>query len=196
MKPVIMSGTKQMFNGKVYYLCGKYFQNNGERLHRTVYAYHRGSIPQGFAVHHIDEDRSNNDISNLALMLAGEHTKHHHSGKAKLMPAEALSAAAEWHGSAEGIEWHKQQYKDTKDKFRAKISIICEICLSEALVINTGSNRFCGANCAAKHRRKSGVDNESRKCEYCSSLFQVNKYKTNRFCCRICAAKYNAEKRA
>ncbi|MGL5904871.1 MAG: HNH endonuclease signature motif containing protein, partial [Cetobacterium sp.] len=109
MNPIIASKTKQIFNGKPYYLCGKYFQNDGERLHRTVYAYHKGPIPKGFAVHHIDEDRSNNNISNLMLMRSGEHTSHHHHGKSKPMPEETLNAAAEWHGSEEGLVWHKEQ---------------------------------------------------------------------------------------
>lgn len=196
MNPIIASKTKQIFNGKPYYLCGKYFQNGGERLHRTVYIYHKGPIPKGFAVHHIDEDRSNNHITNLTLMRAGEHTAHHHAGKEKPMPEETLLAAAEWHGSEEGREWHKEQYQRTKDRFHAKVRIVCVMCSKEVDVVNIGVNRFCGPNCAANYRRKSGVDNETRKCEYCFSLFDINKYKPNRFCCRTCSARYNAEKRA
>lgn len=34
-------------------------------------------IPKGFVVHHIDGNKKNNDISNLALMQMGAHTKLH-----------------------------------------------------------------------------------------------------------------------
>lgn len=34
-------------------------------------------IPAGFIVHHVDGDPSNNDISNLALMSAGAHSRLH-----------------------------------------------------------------------------------------------------------------------
>lgn len=34
-------------------------------------------IPKGFVVHHIDGDKHNNDISNLALMLMSGHSKLH-----------------------------------------------------------------------------------------------------------------------
>ena len=34
-------------------------------------------IPEGFIVHHIDGDPTNNSISNLALMQMGAHTKLH-----------------------------------------------------------------------------------------------------------------------
>lgn len=46
--------------------------NNGEiknyQLHRVVYESIRGEIPEGLQVNHIDEDKSNNSISNLNLM--------------------------------------------------------------------------------------------------------------------------------
>ena len=34
-------------------------------------------IPRGFAVHHIDGNKKNNDLSNLALVQAGAHSKWH-----------------------------------------------------------------------------------------------------------------------
>lgn len=34
--------------------------------------------PKGMVVHHIDGNKSNNDISNLRIMTAGEHTRLHH----------------------------------------------------------------------------------------------------------------------
>lgn len=196
MNPIIASKTKQIFNGKPYYLCGKYFQNGGERLHRTVYVYHKGLIPKGFAVHHIDEDRSNNHITNLTIMRAGEHTAHHHTGLTDAMPKEAIEAAAAWHGSAEGIAWHKEHYAKYGNALHVITDFVCEACGKEYSAEMRGNNRFCSAKCTAKHRRDSGLDNEIRKCEYCFTKFSVNKYKPNRFCCRVCSARYNAEKRA
>lgn len=35
-------------------------------------------IPAGFVVHHIDEDKTNNNPNNLALMTMGAHAKLHH----------------------------------------------------------------------------------------------------------------------
>lgn len=196
MNPIQLSATKQVFNGKSYYLCGKYFQNNGERLHRTVYEFHNGPIPKGMAVHHIDEDRSNNRPENLALMAIGEHTTHHHTGLTCQMPVEAINAAAEWHGSREGVEWHKAQYQRTKHKLHIKKVITCLMCRKEVEVTDTGVNKFCSAKCGTKYRKISGVDDELRVCEYCAGRFTVNKYKSNRFCCRGCSSKANAKKRA
>lgn len=41
-------------------------------------AFHKlNKIPRGFVVHHIDQDKSNNAISNLVLMTDSEHTRLH-----------------------------------------------------------------------------------------------------------------------
>ena len=34
-------------------------------------------MPKGFVVHHVDGDKRNNNLNNLALMTAGAHTKLH-----------------------------------------------------------------------------------------------------------------------
>ena len=48
-------------------------------LHSVVMCEHLGitEIPKGFTVHHIDFDKHNNDISNLALMTLSAHSKLH-----------------------------------------------------------------------------------------------------------------------
>lgn len=56
--------------------------SNGEyrqkRLHRLIYEdYHKIKIPNNYDIHHIDEDKTNNDINNLVLMTHEEHTLHH-----------------------------------------------------------------------------------------------------------------------
>ena len=37
-------------------------------------------IPSGFCLHHLNGDKKDNRIENLALMTIGAHTKHHHTG--------------------------------------------------------------------------------------------------------------------
>jgi hypothetical protein len=49
-------------------------------LHRDVWEFHFGPIPKGFDVHHIDEDKTNNDPSNLALHDRAEHGRRHGFG--------------------------------------------------------------------------------------------------------------------
>lgn len=46
-------------------------------LHRIVWEHHHGPIPRGMCVHHIDDDRTNNDIANLQLITRVEHGRLH-----------------------------------------------------------------------------------------------------------------------
>lgn len=83
-----------------------------EVLHREIWKFYNGPIPEGAVVHHVDENPLNNDISNLTLMENGEHVSHHTNGKCSDAQRAHLDAirhlATEWHRSDEGREWHRQ----------------------------------------------------------------------------------------
>lgn len=65
-------------NGRKYTLrnTGYYADTLDERrlLHRVIWEEVNGAIPEGFDVHHIDRDRSNNQIINLEIMSHSEHS--------------------------------------------------------------------------------------------------------------------------
>lgn len=69
----------QKFNGKYYYLYRgeKYFSKGNTKLHRVVWEFYNGKIPTGYDVHHLDENRMNNHISNLSLRKASRHRSIH-----------------------------------------------------------------------------------------------------------------------
>ena len=46
-------------------------------LHRFIYEEAYGPIPDGFVIHHIDGDTSNNDLSNLSCMSISDHCALH-----------------------------------------------------------------------------------------------------------------------
>lgn len=56
-------------------------KNKDKFLHRLVWEKYNGEIPKGYQIHHIDENKLNNDISNLSLISPQEHTKHHMTGE-------------------------------------------------------------------------------------------------------------------
>lgn len=61
---------------------GYYRLKGGELLHRKIWEeYYGQKIPPGYIIHHKDENPKNNAISNLQLMTAEDHIKHHHRGK-------------------------------------------------------------------------------------------------------------------
>src|SRR5580704_13896711 len=49
----------------------------GGLLHRQIYEAHVGPIPEGFDVHHRDDDKGHNSLSNFELLPHGEHMSKH-----------------------------------------------------------------------------------------------------------------------
>jgi hypothetical protein len=72
------------FEGRTYYRdkASGYYKTlmrhpDRRALHRAVYSSTYGNIPHGWEVHHKDNDRENNDISNLECMPMREHLRIH-----------------------------------------------------------------------------------------------------------------------
>ena len=67
------------FNGCKYTMRnnGYYGKTKGKRtlMHRDVWEHHKGKIPENWDIHHIDENKTNNDISNLECLPKAEHTR-------------------------------------------------------------------------------------------------------------------------
>ena len=48
--------------------------------HIVKWERYRGPVPKGHIVHHKDDNKENNKLSNLQLMSRAEHQRHHHLG--------------------------------------------------------------------------------------------------------------------
>lgn len=48
-----------------------------EPLHRVVYRKYNGNIPQGYVIHHLDGDKTNNSPSNLIALTPNDHSRLH-----------------------------------------------------------------------------------------------------------------------
>ncbi|MBR1805615.1 MAG: HNH endonuclease [Selenomonadaceae bacterium] len=57
-------------------------------LHRFVWTYFNGEIPDGYDVHHLDFNHDNNDIANLELVTKDEHKRIHAAIKSTRKPGK------------------------------------------------------------------------------------------------------------
>ena len=75
------SNPKRYFNGKKYSEkpSGYWIRTDRSRgaMHRDIWEYYNGPIPEGFQIHHINGIRGDNDINNLEMVEAAEHSRRH-----------------------------------------------------------------------------------------------------------------------
>ena len=194
-------GERAFYNGysfrrdkrKGYYLSSKKIGERRKRLHVYVWETETGeTLKSGWAIHHLDENKNNNDISNLAPMRNRDHAVLHGetlSDERRQQMRESLAkygqpAAKEWHGSEEGRKWHVEHGKEVFKNLQP-IEYVCTYCGKRFETKNRyapNSNTFCCENCKAAYRRKSGVDDVERMCPICGEPYKTNKYSPAKYC--------------
>lgn len=165
-------------------------------LHRDVFADEHGPIPRGMHVHHKDHDPFNNDPSNLVLMTPKEHRQEHarkfDEARMRIFRETTLAAAAEWHGSEEGIAWHREHGRRTWER-RKTSTFTCPECRVEHeghFPQRSGEERYCSSACRQRAERRTRKYWATATCVICSSNFERPKGLTKReTCSRSCGAK-------
>lgn len=178
------------------------------RLHVYVWQKYNGEVPKGYHVHHKDENKDNNDISNLELLKAYDHLSHHASEENRVefsrrnMNEVARPAAIAWHKSEAAKDFHKSQYENvSKEIWLAPVTKVCEICGKEYTTTHAkaSTSRFCSNNCKATFRRRSGADKIEYTCPQCGKTYLKYKY-SKAVLCQDCAvmkfAKSSPKKKA
>src|ERR1700760_3000001 len=111
----------QFHFGKKFYLdhkTGYWISTDHPRVraHVWVWRNEKGPIPRKHHVHHIDGNKSNNDISNLDCLHERDHYRLHLTDEkrqwARKWIEEIRPLTKEWHKSEEGRKWHRQHAKE------------------------------------------------------------------------------------
>lgn len=176
-----------------------YYRHSTLRLlmHRYVWEYYNGKIPKGHEIHHIDFDRSNNDISNLQMLSRKEHRKLHadlltdkqREWKRQNLEKKARPKAVEWHKSDDGKRWHKKHIKKMIDsgKLNRRYECVCVNC--GKTFDGDVKSKYCCNNCKSAYRRLHGGDNVEMVCVVCGKNYDTNKFKPSKTCSRSCGSK-------
>ena len=138
----------------------------GRYAHRVIYEQHYGPIPNGWVVHHRDEDKSNNDPANLEAMPRGEHMRLHATGKTNSDNQRRAAAA-------------------TMAALRSPKPGKCLECGTGFVSTSSGKpGQFCSRSCLERWRGNRFVP-EQRNCLVCSSEYLAVK-RFQRYCCKVC----------
>lgn len=74
MKKFIYDGHKVYMNGKYPAI---YINGKNCHVHRFVWEKYHGMVPEGYVIHHKDENKLNWAIENLELLSRSNHIKEH-----------------------------------------------------------------------------------------------------------------------
>ena len=195
----------QEFNGiKFYkkpagYYKADYQTHGGLYMHRFVWEYHNGKIPDGEHIHHINGNKSDNTIENLGIMDGREHISYHTKKTFAENPELGLrgiraaqEAAKIWHRSKAGREWHS--IHGTESWVGKEMEEYdCTVCGQKYSTYKGYRKKgYCSPVCQNKARHLSGVDDIVCICSECRAEFKKNNYrktKTCSICCAVAAAK-------
>ncbi len=164
------------------------------RAHRWVWISTHGIIPNGYHIHHKNEDKSDNSIKNLELIEGSRHMSHH------MQDPERIKFASEncnrirpltkaWHASEEGKAWHSLHAIKCNFGKGDLIKYTCQCCKKEYESVKRSRAFFCSNACKSKCRRDNGIDDIEKECSICMMKFMTSKYQNNTYCSRACSSK-------
>ena len=170
-----------IFDGIEYYWDGRYYTRHKGvpvpiRAHRELWMEAFGPIPEGYHIHHLDENRRNNSLSNLLVVKASEHTKGHMQDEGRKEQVRknmqiACEAAKIWHSSEEGKQWHRKQFERVMEQIGSKICDECGITYTPA----NFRQRFCQSKCGNRFkmrewRKRKGIKATGKSVAFITTL--------------------------
>ena len=187
--------TKMVYNDHTFYLqtSGRYYSDGNKNvperlLHRRVWFDAHGQIPEGYEIHHKDNDWTNNSLDNLECMCGSQHASDHmkkrwenpeQREKLLLHNAANRELTKAWHASPEGLHWHSENAKQAW-LTRSFVDLTCIGCGS-MFQSQVSTSQWCNSACwqrANKHR----IKRESRVCVMCGNGFECKKYTKTSTC--------------
>lgn len=175
-----------------------------EQLHAEVWKDANGvdTVPAGHVIHHVDCNPLNNDPGNLRCVTRKEHARLHEGEVDRDSPewlehlARIRFLAAEWHGSDEGREWHRQHGADAYAK-RDHIDKVCVECGKEYTTRHIGDARYCSRACSRRVADRADRYTKQAECPICGGAFAQNKYRpVPATCSASCGAHLRARNKA
>lgn len=131
--------SKRLSDRRYFRADGRLRKQGINYLHRAVWEFYNGKIPEGYHVHHKNENTLDNRIENLELLPGKSHLQYHAeelAGDAEYMARVKANLdrqrekASEWHKSEVGREWHREHGRETarKQEELPRFECICQMC--------------------------------------------------------------------
>jgi len=157
---------------------------NSSGIHRIIWAYYHGFIEQSQDVHHKNEDKSDNDISNLKSLTKAEHKREHLPKKN--FEKICVQCGCKFLGVYNAKFCSDKCRRTFENAKRTRVIKICKNC-GRAFDCRKDDLDcvFCSRECHYEFRNK--ISSLNRVCGWCGKKFKA-KRKSQKFCCNSCSA--------
>lgn len=171
-----------------------HFVSSNQPIHRAVWSYYNGEIPDGYHIHHIDGNKANNAVENLQCLTATEHSQLHNPPKRGTRLVKKMfvcqNCGREYEAFDAGVNRFcsadcRTQYEENQARTIAKI---CPYCGKEFKTRHANAE-CCSHSCASKllHERKN--KRITRICSICGNQFETTPSANRQTCSKSCAMK-------
>ena len=186
----VIDDTHQKFNGVIY---SQNKDGHFKNIHRDVYKYYCGEIPENYVVHHIDENKSNNSITNLQLLTSTEHQILHNAASKR--PYKKCRFCGKIFHPKHNINVFCSEicFRNFQKSIKEKCLKKCPVC-KKSFYAKSSRQVYCSKSCA------SVVKNDYKRlkekiCPICGKNFKPHRLSRQKTCSRQCAAKLSWQKR-
>ena len=191
----VIDDKHQRFNGVTYLKDRQGHFTAGRGIHRTVWAYYNGEIPDGCEIHHLDGNKANNNVENFQCMTHNEHMKLH--AKYRRIPQQEKTFICQYCGKefvAKNLGHNLYCSAKCFEKARPPRNTTTKICAwcGQPFEAPTGKkNPCCSISCGKKlaWEKRRQTQSQTKICKFCGKEF--SSAATNAvFCSKSCQNKH------
>ncbi len=192
-KVEIIDDTHQKFDGLTFRKKKDGHYKKDLAIHRIVYNYYKGEIPADYEIHHIDENKDNNNISNLIMLTKSEHALQHGSpfvsyhclvcGKKITRRTAKKSLTCSFKCGRKLVSIRHRKIKK------------CPVCGKNFETFKSNHQKCCSHSCASKllHINKHTEHYITKTCPVCGVIFERPLSHLTQTCSKKCGAKLRVQ---
>lgn len=192
----VLDENRQRFESVVYRKKSSGHYSQYTPIHREVWRYYFGEIPEGYEIHHVDEDKANNAISNLQCLSKADHNRIHLSRLRKT--AKQTEHVCEYCGKIylqDNFGIRKFCTVECAQKAQAENRVIektCEVC---GAIFQTNDSRVkcCSVSCGNKLGHSLRGTSKEKTCPICGKIFTPQRAR-QQCCSKTCGYKFRNKK--
>ena len=197
-KPEQIDDKHQKFNDKIYVKARSGHYRASVQMHRDIWKYYHGEIPEGnFEIHHKDFNPENNSVENLILLSKEEHHRIHLTIEKSRMKRKTFvceQCGRTYEAYNHGINRFCSKRCAGKKALTERLEErICAFCGKRFKVYKHYSTKCCSAKC--RQRLTAELHSEWRECKWCGKKFKTLQSSRKQFCSYKCSNKFVAQTR-